>query len=314
MRSKVRPSILFQRLLLAVLCAYAGYFLADILLVDYVQDANQYRLNLDNGVYHDDYNVTLFALSVRTIVALLPNGDPFLVLGSFTCATYIYLALRSSAPWYKIAIFLIFLPLPLMEFNYTQVIRQGVATALLLIALFSNNMIASSILFALGGAMHLSYAPFAAIAFVRTVLTNSVDPLASHRTKRETRFDRAIFFAIPAIWIILALYQDILFSADRVDIYISYNLDLFKRLSASIMMIGIAWLIYPKSDRAIGSFMAYVTVSVAIILPFTYDFLRMQTYNMPFILFAALTCRDSRRSIIALIICLILSIYIRPEL
>lgn len=309
-----RPPRLIVSSLLAALSVAVGYFLASTLLVADAQDAYQYRFNLDRGVYFDErYDTTLFALLVRSIVTLLPDADPFIVMGTFICATYFYLALRSGASWYKVAAFMILLVLPLMEFNYTQVVRQGMANALILLAIFSPALPIAAVFLIIGGTMHLTYAPFAAVIFVRMHLFRSSQDISAFRSKGEVRFDRIVVLSVPLLWALLSAYQDLIFPEERVDIYITYEANLFKRLSVSVAMIGIAWLIYPKTRGALASLMVYATISVAIVLPFTYDFLRMQTYVMPFILFAALLCRDDRRSLIALGVCLAISLYVQPN-
>ncbi|MFL9839868.1 hypothetical protein ABS767_02730 [Sphingomonas sp. ST-64] len=298
--------------LIAVISVALGYFLASTLVVTEAQDAYQYRLNLDLGVY-DESNSTLFAFVVRTLVALFPYADPFILIGTFTCASYLYLTFRTGAAWYKQAIFLVLLLLPLLEFNYTQVIRQGAANALILHALFTPAWPVAAVLLVAGGAMHLTYAPFALAILVRLYLFRNERDLTLVHTPREIRFDRIVVIALPLLWAILFIYQDQLFSEERTEIYITYDTNIFKRVGVSSALLGLAWLLYPKTRGSLASFMAFATVSVAIVLPFTYDFLRMQTYVMPFIAFTALMCRDDRRALAALGVCLAISLYVQPN-
>lgn len=302
-----------KRLLLTLLSVGLGYALASFLVVFDQQDAFQYRLNLQTGAYEAHRDPSLFAWLVRTLVDQFPHSDPFIIIGAFTCASYLYLGFRSGAHWYRIAAFLLLLILPLMEFNYTQVIRQGVASALILHALFASALPIACILLVIGAMLHMTYAPFAAVVLLRMIFFKKDRQLGRATSNAEIWYDRVVIVGMIAGWALITYYQEILFPDDRIAGYITYEANLFKRFLVSSAMIFIAWLLYTKTRGPIGSFMLFSTISIAIVLPFTFDFLRMQTYVMPFIIFAALMCRDDNRALIALGLCTAISLYVQPN-
>lgn len=307
-----RASIV-RRLLLALLSIGVGYALASFLVVIDEQDAFQYRLNLQSGAYDAHRDPSLFAWLVRTLSEQFPDSDPFIAIGTFTCASYLYLGFRSGAHWYRIVAFLLLLILPIMEFNYTQVIRQGVANAFILYALFTPALPIAGILMVIGATLHMSYAPIAAVVFLRIIYFRKASQSNRAAGNADKWYDRIVIFGIIAIFFILNNYQEILFQEDLTSRYITYDANIFKRIMVSSAMIFMASLLYPKTPGPIGSFMLYATISIAVVLPFTYDFLRMQTYVMPFIIFASLMCRDENRALIALGTCTAISLYVQPN-
>ncbi|MGE8136136.1 hypothetical protein ACQKO5_21290 [Novosphingobium subterraneum] len=303
-----------RRLLLALLSIGVGYALASFLVVIDQQDAFQYRLNLQSGAYVADRDPSLFAWLVRTLSEQFPDSDPFITIGAFTCASYLYLGFRSGAHWYRIAAFLLLLILPLMEFNYTQVIRQGVANAFILHALFTRALPVAGIFMVIGSMLHMSYAPIAALVFLRMLFFGEARQSGPAAGNAERWHDRIMIVGIIATFSILNYYHDVLFDENLVSRYITYEANILKRLLVSSAMIFMALLLYPKTRGPIGSFMLFATISIAVVLPFAYDFLRMQTYVMPFIIFASLMCRDQNRALIALSICTAISLYVQPNL
>ncbi|MFD2989750.1 hypothetical protein [Sphingopyxis terrae] len=302
-----------KRLLLALFSVGVGYVLASFLVVIDQQDAFQYRLNLQTGAYDAHRDPSLFAWLVRTLVEQFPQSDPFIIIGAFTCASYLYLGFRSKAHWYRIAAFLLLLILPLMGFNYTQVIRQGAANAFVLHALFASSLPVAGILMLLGVMLHMTYAPFAAVVLLRMIFFRKERQSDGASGYAEIWYDRIVIVVMIASWALLTYYQEVLFPEDRIAGYITYEADIIKRFLASSAMIFMAWLLYPKTRGPIGSFMLFATISIAIVLPFTFDFLRMQTYVMPFIIFAALMCRDNNRALVALGLCTAISLYVQPN-
>lgn len=307
-----RASIV-RRLLLALLSVGVGYALASFLVVIDQQDAFQYRLNLQSGAYDAHRDPSLFAWLVRTLSEQFPDSDPFITIGTFTCASYLYLGFRSGAHWYRIAAFLLLMILPLMEFNYTQVIRQGLANAFILHALFTPALPAAVILMVIGAMLHMSYAPIAAVVLLRIILFRKARQSGRSVSNVERWYDRFVIVCIIPTFSILNYYQDALFERDLTSYYITYETNFLKRILVSSAMLFMAFLLFPKTRGPVGSFMLFATLSIAVVLPFTYDFLRMQTYVMPFIIFASLMCRDQKRALIALSICTAISLYVQPN-
>lgn len=291
-----------------------GYLLAFMVANPDVQDAFQYRLNMEQGVYNREETQGYFGLFVVWVKDLLPALDPFYVIGALTAATYLYVSLKARAPRLKYLIFLLLLVMPLISANFTQVLRQGLASAFILVGLTIGSPFLSAAFLISGAMVHKVFAPVVAVMLFREVRFRRKKPTSptyaqARRPRSEAFFDMIVFVLIPVAWILIFVFGDGLF---RSDMYFTYDLSNAKRIIVSVMLLLCVRLVYPSLNSKLSTFMAYLTISIATILPIAVDFLRLHTVAIPFIAVAALSSGGGKNGYYALAICLILSAYVMP--
>jgi hypothetical protein len=291
-----------------------GYLLASMTANTEIQDAFQYRLNLEQGVYNREESQGYFGRFVVWINDLLPAFDPFLVVGALTAATYLFVSLKAKTPKLKYVMFLLLLVMPLISANYTQVLRQGLASAFILVGLTAGSTFLFAAFLIAGAMVHKVFAPVVAILLIREFRfrkKKGAPPPPPHerRPRREALFDLIVFVMIPVGWILVFMFGGDLF---RSETYIAFDFSNAKRVVVSVLLLICVRLVYPSLNSRLSTFMAYVTISIAFILPIAIDFLRLHTVAVPFIAIAALSSGGGKNGYYALAICLLLSAYVMP--
>lgn len=285
-----------------------GYLLSVYLTRADVQDALQYRLNLESGTYEESGQVGTWRLLVLGLFLVLPGVDPFTLIGGVIAAMFLGAASRIDPGPLRGAAFLIMLALPLMALNYGQVLRQGLAAACLVHALLMRRSVGATLLLVVASLLHSIYAPFVALLLVREwTLGKCADRIGITRPNgRQFAFDVAVVFSI-AVAIVGILW---LGPREVVEKYFEFDSDNLKRVLVSMLMLSHLVLIYPVSGSRLTVFTTYLCAMAALSLPFHVDYTRINTALFPFLLFSALACPRPKLSYYALFICLVLSGYV----
>lgn len=304
-----RPGRGVTRLVLKVLLSVSlGYLMSVYLTRVDVQDALQYRTNLETGAYDDPGPAGAWQVLVLGLFYLLPSLDPFALIGAAIAALFLFAAARIEVDWMRWAAFLLMLCLPLMALNYGQVLRQGLAAALIVQGLLTRRSALATGLLVLGALLHLVYAPFVALLLVREWFVGNGDPAGdgARPSSRQVTFDTLVCLGIG-----LAI-AGVLWLGPRavVEKYFEFDRDNIKRVFVALLMLSHVVLVYPVSASRLSVFTTYLGVMVALSLPFQVDYTRVNTALFPFLLFSALTCPRRRLSFYALFVCLVLSGYV----
>lgn len=294
-----------------------SYPLVSILTDFDVQDAAQYRRNMEVGVYDVDTGDTkfsLFAILVRFLQHNIGAEDPFFVIGIFVCSAYIICAMRMKLNYDKYFMFFLLLIMPTISINYTQVLRQGVASALILPGMFIAFPPLSIALLGLGAMMHQMYAPFVLTLLIRRFMFGFQAPGETWKRKYTLGiwFDRCIVTALPILMLLVYSYSNVILSDDYTAIYFSSSDSNLKRFLVSILLFICVYLLMGMRPTPMNVFSSYLLTSIAALLPFVYDFLRLQTFATPFVLFAILEARFSLRVRFIFGISLIIALYVSP--
>lgn len=304
-----RPGRRSTSLLLQLLLSVALGFLLSVYLtrVD-VQDALQYRMNLETGAYDDPGPAGAWQVLVLGLFYLLPALDPFALIGAAIAALFVFAAVRMEVDMLRWGAFLLMLCLPLMALNYGQVLRQGLAAALIVQGLLSRRSVASTALLWLGALLHFVYAPFVVLLLFREWLVGASAPVGgvTRPSSRQVTFDALVCMGI-GLAIVGVLW---LGPRPVVEKYFEFDRDNLKRVFVSLLMLSHAVLVYPVSANRLSVFTTYLGVMVALSLPFQVDYTRVNTALFPFLLFSALACSRRRLSFYALFVCLVLSGYV----
>lgn len=289
-----------------------GYLLSAHLTRVDVQDALQYRQNLETGAYDETGPTGLWRLLVLGLFLVLPGFDPFTLIGGVIAGGFLLAAWRTDAGAVRWLAFLAMLVLPLMALNYGQVLRQGLAAACLVHALFMRRSPASTLLLAAGAMLHFVYAPFVALLLAREwVLGASAAPFEISRPdRRQVAFDTLVVLGIGVA------IAGVLWLGPRVVVekYFEFDPDNLKRVLVSLLMLSHLVLVYPVSTSRLTIFTVYLSAMVALSLPFHVDYTRVNTALFPFLLFSALACPRARLSYYALAVCLVLAAYVGMRL
>lgn len=297
-----------QVLGLALICFAVGLVLAQMLTNVDVQDALQYRLNLEYGSYENQDQLSIWPIIVVLISTYIPDQDPFILIGAFICATFLFHSFKVRAGWERWVIFLVLLVMPLMALNYGQVLRQGLAVAIIIAALMVNSFVVMTGLLVLASLLHMVYAPFIALALLRFYLFPSpaIGSGAQGIGRGAKRFDWIVFIFIPVAFVTLMYVGP----EQMIQKYFEFDADNVKRLLVSAMILAFIILVYPVGNQRLTLFTTYFGLAVALSLPFQNDYTRINTAIFPLLVFAALLCEKPRRSYYALGICFILTLYI----
>jgi hypothetical protein len=297
-------------------------FLVAIVLVPFqtdttTQDAAQYRLNLETGRYdsvEDGDKAALFASTVRLVASQLDVQDPLLALGIIICAMMLFAAMRMRLGLSGMLIFGLMLLMPPVTMNYTQVLRQGVGSALILNGLTIGFLPVSVGLLGLGALMHQSLQPFALMIIARKILIWLVSRMnhGPWPVRLLRWFDRATVLALPVLAIVTVTVGREALLGDTAVIYLTFEASNTKRVLVSVMLLVCAWFLSGRREMHLANFAVFITTFVAFILPFTFDFLRLQTLIMPYIVLAALTLRSRQQRLLIILICMAISIYVMP--
>jgi hypothetical protein len=308
-----RGKLILQLLRLPILLIL-GYLLVSTTADTEIQDAFQYRLNLEQGLYSREETQGYFGQFVIWLNTLLPSLDPFFVVGALTAAIYLHVSLQSRVPKLKYAMFLLLLVMPLVSANFTQVLRQGLASGLILIGLTVGSSILFPVFLIAGAMLHKVFAPVVATLLFREFYFRDKRPGQliqpnSGRSRLEDRFDKIIFVMIPIAWLAAFLIGSDFVGGEK---YFAITLDNSKRIVVSALLLICVRLVYPTLNNRLSVFMAYITISIASILPVAIDFFRLHTVALPFIAIAALTTRGGKNGYYALAICILVSMYVIP--
>lgn len=309
-----------------------GYVIVALTADPHTQDAFQYRLNFQQGRYESFETGGYFGLIVTWINGLMPSFDPFFVIGGVTAAVYMWVALRAKSPTLKYLIFIVLLFMPLLGMNLTQVLRQGLASAFILVGLTVGSSLLFASLLIAGALIHKVFAPIVILVLLRELLfrrrgsdLGGEGAAQARRTRGQMLFDRLVFAAVPIFCLLVyMLSSNVFYGIDSLlqyageetagNLYFTFDASNAKRVLVSVMLLVCVRLIYPSLESRLSTFMAYITVSVAMVLPFTFDFLRMHTVVVPFIVLAALTHKKGKNGYFALAVCMIVSLYVAPAI
>jgi hypothetical protein len=289
-------------------CLTLGYLLSVYLTRADVQDALQYRLNLETGTYGETSQVGVWRLLVLGLYLVLPGTDPFTLIGGVIAAMFIGAASRIDLGALRWAAFLVMLALPLMALNYGQVLRQGLAAACLVHALLMRRTLGTTLLLIVASLLHVVYAPFVVLLLVREWILGK----CANRTGINRPDGRQFAFDVMVVLGIATTVVGVLWLGPRevVEKYFEFDSDNLKRLLVSMLMLAHVVLIYPVSTSRLTVFTTYLCAMVALSLPFHVDYTRINTALFPFLLFSAMACPRPKLSYYALFICLVLSSYV----
>jgi hypothetical protein len=297
---------------MTLFCFAIGVILAQTLTNVDVQDAYQYRLNLESGSYDERDSWHIWPLIIVFLSLYIPDYDPFILIGSTIAALFFFLGLKAQVGWGRWIIFVLLLVMPLMALNYVQVLRQGMAVALIIAALMVDSFWAMSLLLGLAAMLHVLYLPFIALTLLRFCLfPSSVVSSGAETTRRDAKvFDLFVFIFMP-----LAFVAFMCFGPEHImQKYFVFDLANVKRLVASFAILALIFLVYPVGNQRITLFTTYFGLAVAFALPFQNDYTRINTAIFPLLVFSALLCGNRRRSYYALLICFVLTLYIELRL
>lgn len=299
---------------LFLLCFLGGYALTEFFADKDIQDALQYRENLETGVYEREETQGYFGLLVVTLRDLFPSADPFVLIGTLIAALFIHSAIKIRPRTTSAVMFAIVLVMPMMYLNFTQVLRQGVAVSLIIYALLKPASLPRSALLLGAGLVHKTYLPFVLVLLAREFILKLVARSYVPSRKPQQVFDALIFFGLFVFWLAAAVLAPEFVDADVLEKYFAVDVSNAKRVFVAMLLITYLALVYPKTPHPLAAFTAYAVLSIALILPVTVDFLRLHTFIMPLMVFTALLCESPRRSLAALTICFLLSLYVTPVL
>jgi hypothetical protein len=299
---------LVQSLTLAVICFVVGLVLVQMNTNVDVQDALQYRLNLETGVYENQDEWGIWSMVVVLISAYIPEQDPFTLIGAMIAASFLYHSVKARAGWERWAIFLIMLVMPLMTLNYGQVLRQGMAVAIIIAALMVNSFVVMTGLLLIAAMLHLVYAPFIALSLLRFYLfpSSAIGSEGQNIGRSAEIFDWVVFILTPIAFVALIYFAPV----ETFQKYFEFDLYNVKRLLVSLLILAFIALVYPVGNQRLTIFTVYFGLAVAFSLPFQNDYTRINTALFPLLVFAALLCEHPRRSYFALGICFVLTLYI----
>lgn len=311
-RSLATTRQLIQVVGLALICLAVGLVLAQMFINIDVQDAFQYRQNLESGDYENQDGLGIWPIIVVLISAYISDQDPFILIGGVTAASFLYHSVKARAGWGRWAIFLVLLVMPLMALNYGQVLRQGIAVAIIIAALMVNSFVVMTGLLVLAAMLHLVYAPFIALALLRFFLfpSSAVGSGGQGISRGAKRFDWVVFIFTPLAFVALMYFAP----EQMIQKYFEFDADNVKRLLVSALILAVIILVYPVGNQRITLFTTYFSLAVAFSLPFQNDYTRINTAIFPLLVFAALLCERPRRAYYALGICFVLTLYISLRL
>jgi hypothetical protein len=311
-RSLATSRQMIQLVGLALISLAVGLILAQTFTNVDVQDAFQYRQNLENGDYERQDVFGIWPIIVVAINTFIPDQDPFIIIGGVTASLFLFHSVKARPGWGRWVIFLVLLLMPLMALNYGQVLRQGIAVAIIIAALMANSFVIMTGLLMLAATLHLVYAPFIALALLRFYLfpSSTVGSGGQVISRNAQRFDWAVFIVTP-----LAFLALMYFAPEEVfQKYFEFDIDNVKRVLVSLLIFTVIIQVYPVGNQRITVFTTYFGLAVAISLPFQNDYTRINTAIFPLLVFAALLCERRRRSYYALGICFLLTLYISLRL
>ena len=300
--------------LILLLSLLAGYGLTQFFADNDVQDALQYRENLETGVYERDETQGYFGLLVITLRDLFPSADPFVLIGTLIAALFIYCAVKVRPRGTSAVMFAIVLVMPMMYLNFTQVLRQGVAVSIIIYALLKPASFPRTALLVTGGLVHRTYLPFVLVLLARDLALKLLARSYAHTRRPQQIFDALVFFGLVVFWLGTTVLAPEFLDADVLEKYFAVDVSNTKRMFVSMLLVTYLALVYPRTPHPMAAFTAYVVLSIALILPVAIDFLRLHTFIMPLMVFTALLCASPRRALAALFICFLLSLYVTPVL
>ncbi|CAM8654748.1 hypothetical protein MCEMAEM21_00071 [Oxalobacteraceae bacterium] len=293
---------------LALISLTVGLVLAQSFTNVDAQDAFQYRQNLERGDYERQDMFGIWPIIVVAINTFIPDHDPFVLVGGVTAALFLFYSVNARPGWGRWAIFLVLLLMPLMSLNYGQVLRQGLAVAIIIAALMANSFVIMTGLLMLAATLHSVYAPFIALGLLRFYLfpSSAIGSGGQGIGRSAKRFDWMVFILIPLAFVTLIYAAP----EQMIQKYFEFDADNVKRLLVSALILAFIILVYPVGNQRLTLFTTYFGLAVAFSLPFQNDYTRINTAIFPLLVFAALLCEKPRRSYYALGICFILTLYI----
>lgn len=227
------------------------------------------------------------------------------------CASYIFRAINLRVSALKWGFFAIMMFMPPVYMNYTQVIRQGVAGAIILNGLtLSSSWLLFLSLLGVGALFHQTFAPFSGIMLIREFFSRSRWPQVR---VWAPLLDKAVFVALPIATVFIYMFGDVILGQGRTEVYFSVGESSLKRITVSLMLLACAAFLYDKNGSRLTYFTVCATIFVAFAIPFAFDFLRLQTFMMPFLLMSCLEIKDWRRVVVVGAIAILISVYVTPQ-
>jgi hypothetical protein len=304
-------------LMLGIFGLAATLIVPDGQSVDRGQDAAQYQLNLDVGVYSGDYeigvNKYLFAVIVRRILQIEGVDNPFRIIGIATFTMYLfvgYLHRLSVARW---ILYLTLIAAPSISLNYTEIFRQGLAGSFALLALSTDRtryvavpstIIAASLHQGYLLLLPLQYAVKRIKAF--KAQADGVFPREVSHTKRMSRYWVALATAAAAV--MMQQY----FGSDNGILGVEQQLSFpsVQRALASALLLSTTYALWRTGPSEIVTIATAYMILDSIMVFILDDFTRLQTLVMPLTTLALLSRKLTRHSLFALANCSFVSVYI----
>lgn len=294
-----------------------GYTITVLITNPEVQDAYQYRLNLENRLYQNEevYKYNTWAILVNFLNEVYANDDIYLLIGGAISGIFLLIYSTIKVNNIKKGIFFILFISPLMSFNYTQILRQGLSTSVISLALVLNPGPWSFFLMGLASYTHTVFAVFV-VAFISRYYILSyiqkikrVNATLGNLAGTEKLMDYTIYFFIIPVALFLAYSY---LPLEVLDKYFELDFQNIKRLPISLSLVFFILMLYPLQslNRLFFVFSSYLIITVAYFIPFAIDYTRANVLIFPFIVFSSLYCQNKRASYFGLLYACSLNIVI----